>query len=92
MRSYGQRPQVDFDGDDSSTPDVPFCAADKVVTAVVLARPSAPERERPAAPTTAATESGSACRSAGAGGLPRSGSPGALLPRDPVEPAMRNST
>jgi hypothetical protein len=32
------------------TPDVPFCAAGKVATAVVLARRSAPERIRPAAP------------------------------------------
>jgi|NGEPerStandDraft_6_1074524.scaffolds.fasta_scaffold216879_2 hypothetical protein len=52
-------------------PDVPFCAAGKVATAVVLARRSAPERIRPAAPTTPAAERGSACCSAGAGGLPR---------------------
>ena len=55
----------------ASTPDVPFCAAGKVATAGVLARRSAPERVRPAAPTTPAAERGSACCSAGADGLPR---------------------
>src|SRR5665213_2130613 len=55
---------------DASTPEVPICAAGKVATAVVLARRSAPERVRPAAPTTPAAERGSACCSAGAGGLP----------------------
>jgi hypothetical protein len=50
---------------------VPFCAAGKVATAGVLARRSAPERVRPAAPTTPAAERGSACCSAGADGLPR---------------------
>ena len=49
--------------------DVPFCAAATVATAVVLSRRSGPERVRPAAPTTAAAKRGSACCSAGAGGL-----------------------
>src|SRR5665213_2600505 len=52
-------------------PDVPFCAAARTATVVVLSRRSAPERVRPAAPTTPAAERGSACCSAGAGGLPR---------------------
>src|SRR5665213_1237222 len=39
--------------------------------AVVLARCSAPDQVRPAAPTTPAADRSSACCSAGAGGLPR---------------------
>jgi hypothetical protein len=54
-----------------STPDVPFCTAAVMAIVVVQARRSTPERVRPAAPTTPATERGSACCSAGAGGLPR---------------------
>jgi len=50
---------------------VPICAAARMATAVVLARRSAPERVRPAEPTTPVAERGSACCSAGAGGLPR---------------------
>ena len=50
---------------------MPFCAAARTATVVVLSRRSAPERVRPAAPTTPAAERGSACCSAGAGGLPR---------------------
>jgi len=49
---------------------VPFCAATRVATTVVLARYSAPQRARSAAPTELAAERGSACSSAGAGGLP----------------------
>jgi hypothetical protein len=43
-------------------PDVPFCAAGRMATAVVLARRSVP--------TELAAERGSACSSAGAGSLP----------------------
>jgi hypothetical protein len=51
----------------ANTPEVPFCAAGKVATAVVLARRSAPERIRPAAPTTPAAERGSECFAVGHG-------------------------
>ncbi len=54
-----------------SKPEVPFCAAAVMTMAVVLARRSAPEWVRPAASTTPAVERGSACCSAGAGGLAR---------------------
>ena len=53
----------------ASTSDEPFCAAARMATAVVLARSSGPERVRLAAPTTVAAKRGSACCSAGAGGL-----------------------
>src|ERR1035437_2250773 len=49
----------------------------------LLSRRSAPERVQPAAPTAPATKSGSMGFAVGAGGLLWSGSPGALLPRDP---------
>ena len=46
----------------ANTPDVPFCAAGRMATAVVLARRSVP--------TELAAERGSACSSAGEGSLP----------------------
>jgi hypothetical protein len=55
----------------TSTPDVPFCAVVRMATIVVLARRSAPERVRLAAPTISAAEGGFVCPSGGAGGLPR---------------------
>lgn len=57
----------------TSSVDPPFCESTRYVRprVALLERCSAPERIRPAAPTTPAAERGSACCSAGAGGLPR---------------------
>jgi hypothetical protein len=55
----------------ATNPDVPICAAVRMVTVVVLARHPVLERVRLAALTTPDAERSSACRSAGAGGLPR---------------------
>jgi hypothetical protein len=52
------------------TPDVPFCSVGRAAMEGVLARRSAHERVRPAAPTSPPAERSSACCSGGAGGLP----------------------
>ena len=67
----GRFPRERVSPSSAITPAVPFCAAARAATAVVLALRSAPERGRPAAPTTRAAERGFACCLAGDGGLPR---------------------
>ena len=52
-----------------SAPEVPFRATARMAIAVVLARRSAPERVRSAAPAALAAERGSVCPGVGAGGL-----------------------